>query len=113
MEKNVKNDRNNTLMGYFPENESFIVELKFTKDNNETAEKLLRSAVNGFELLPDLVVSKLYRGIETINTVTNIKKREVFDEMVKALEQFKQDVINFKFEEIDTKEYGTEYIGKL
>lgn len=45
MEKNVKNDRNNTLMGYFPENESFIVELKFTKDNNETAAKLLRSAV--------------------------------------------------------------------
>lgn len=113
MEKNVKNDRNDTLMGFFPENESFIVELKFTKDNNETAEKLLRSAVNGFELLPDLVVSKLYRGIETINTVTNIKKREVFDEMVKALEQFKQDVINFKFEEIDSKEYGTEYIGKL
>lgn len=113
MEKNVKNDRNDTLMGFFPENESFIVELKFTKDNNETAKKLLRSAVNGFELLPDLVVSKLYRGIETINTVTNIKKREVFDEMVKALEQFKQDVINFKFEEIDTKEYGTEYIDKL
>lgn len=113
MEKNIKNDRNNTLMGYFPENESFIVELKFTKDNNETAAKLLRSAVDGIELLPDLVISKLYRGIETINTVANIKKREVFNEMEKALEQFKQDIINFKFEEIDTKKYGTEYIGKL
>lgn len=63
-------------MGFFPENESFIVELKFTKDNNETAAKLLRSAVDGIELLPDLVISKLYRGIETINTVTNIKKEK-------------------------------------
>lgn len=42
-----------------------------------------------------------------------MNKKEVFNEMEKALEQFKQDIINFKFEEIDTKKYGTEYIGKL
>lgn len=113
MEKNEKIDRNDTLMGYFPENnESFIVELKFTKDNNETASKLLRSAVKGEEILPDLKVDKLYRSVETIGTVTNIKKRDVLNETIKAIDNLKNELIDFKFEEIKPSEYGTEHIGR-
>lgn len=117
MEKNEKIDRNDSLMAYFPENNgTFIVELKFTKDNNETAAKLLRSAVRGEEFMPDLVVNKLFRGIETIDTVTNIKKRDILNETINSLNVFmdnlKNELINFKLEEVKPSEYGAEYVGR-
>lgn len=113
MEKNEKMDRNDSLMDYFPENnESFIVELKFTKDNNETAAKLLRCAMRDEELLPDLKIDKLYRSVETINTVTNIKKRNILNETIKAVDCLKNELINFKFEEIRPSTDGAEHIGR-
>lgn len=112
MEKDKKMDKNDRLMAYFPDNGTFIVELEFKKDNEETARKILSSAVREEELLPDLKVKRLFRSVETIDSVTNISKRDILNEVIRIIDKLKQDVINFKLEEIDAKEYGVEYLGK-
>lgn len=105
-------ERNKTLMGFFPEDDTFIVELKFTKDNIDIASKILDCALNNKEILPDLKVEKLYRSIETSDSVLNIKKRQLLNEMSNLMEQFKQDIKDFTLEEIKPSKYGIESIGK-
>ncbi|MCD8208963.1 MAG: hypothetical protein LUD72_13575 [Bacteroidales bacterium] len=50
-------------MAYFPIGRPFIVELKFTEANEETAKKLWKSLISfkgGEELLPNLIVTKVW-----------------------------------------------------
>lgn len=52
-------EEQNKAMSFFPTDKEFVVELRFTKPNEDSAQRLLAALYHG-ELLPDVVVERIH-----------------------------------------------------
>lgn len=71
----------NKLTDWLEKGHKYIIELDVTENNEETASQVLESVLKGTELMPGIVVNKLYRQNFNIEDY----QKEMIDTMVEKL----------------------------
>lgn len=90
----------------------FTVELELTAENEESAAKLMRLSLEDGELLPGIKVNKVYRPIESPQTIASdmligdIEKE--YNDMICSLQKTMQKFLEnrFKIEAVRQKKYN-------
>jgi len=102
MKTMTKEEARQALRSYFPKKGvPFVVELEFTKDLSddgaeEMAVNLMRSMMNGEEILPGLKVTRAYRQVETVDSLhvsnTSEKIAKIQDSIKKNMKDLYENV---------------------
>ena len=100
------------ILDFFPPvGVPFTVELELTSENEESAAKLMRLGLNGGEILPGIKVNKVYRPIESPQTIASdmlidgIEKE--YNDMICSLQKTMQKFFEnrFRIEAVRHKKY--------
>lgn len=87
----------------------FLIEVNFNV-NEETATKLLESAVKGTELLSGLTVTKIYPKVATIEDIDKKAAKEKINTALQYLEDVKDNIENaleeYKHTELQTEDFN-------
>ena len=78
-----------TCMDWFPQDLEFVVELKFTESNEQTAKKLLQSLYGNNELLPGLRIQSIHCRAHGLG---QIGSSMLLDKVTEAYEEFRAKV---------------------
>ena len=99
----LESNDNGKAKEWFPVNKTFLVELEFDVENEDTANMLLDSFFKKQYLLPNLYVKKFYSKDEIDNVVSlenKIKLEQLKDKWKEMLENIDAEINNFLDKEI-------------